>query len=158
MFGSEAQGALTSGERLLIRTVRLIALDAVCCAHRAAFEEACGCAGAEAWRALEVFLAELALHGRRRVRLSVPTDGRLTADERVLVDAFAAAQADDYRTLDERLTGLTRAEPPAALGAAACLVAQAMGMGGLVLRPQCCAASTTPRSTAAQWAAAAATT
>ena len=133
MFES-AQEDLTHGERLLIRTLRLLALTAPCHSLEGLFEHACGCAGHEAYRTLEVFLQQLALRGRRRLVLSVPADPRLTTDEASLVDAFACAQAEDYRSLVERLTGLLGAAPPPALGAATCLVAQTFAMNGLHLR------------------------
>lgn len=154
---------LTHGERLLIRAVRLLGREAPCHGLQAQFVHA-GAWGAEAYRALQVFLAQLSLCGRRRVTLSVPGDAALTADEALILDLFGCAQAEDYRTLDARLARLADAEPPASLGAAACLTAQALGLSGYVLRPrpaaggQCCEARTTPRSTAAQWAPAAATT
>lgn len=125
---------LLHGERLLIRTVRLLALTAPCPGLQGAFEQACGCAGHEAYRTLEVFLQQLALRGRRRLALSVPSDPRLTADEAILLDAFACAQAEDYRSLDECLAGLIGDAPPSAIGAAACLVAGLFAMSGLMLR------------------------
>jgi hypothetical protein len=133
-MSESAHEDLTHGERLLIRTLRLLALTAPCHSLKGLFEHACGCAGHEAYRTLEVFLQQLGLRGRRRLVLSVPVDPRLTSDEASLVDAFACAQAEDYRSLDERLTGLLGAEPPPALGAAACLVAQTFAMNGLLLR------------------------
>lgn len=129
-----AREQLTHGERLLIRTLRLLALTAPCHSLKDLFAHACGCAGHEAYRTLEVFLQQLGARGRRRLILSVPADPRLTSDEASLIDAFACAQAEDYRSLDERLMGLLGAEPPPALGAAACLVAQTFAMNGLWLR------------------------
>lgn len=133
----EAEGdRLSHGERILIRTIRLLALQTVCHGLRGHFEEACGCAGPEAYRTLEVFLQQLVVRGRRRFVLSVPSDVRLTPDEALLLDVFGCAQVEDYRALDERLAGLTGAPAPAAMGAAACFVADAMAMGGLRLRPR----------------------
>jgi len=132
---SEIPDQLTHGERLLIRTVRLLALHTPCHGLKAHFEAACGCAGVEAYRAVEVFLQQLRRHGRRRVALSVPSDPRLTGDEALVLAAFASAQAGDYRSLDRWLTTLLSAPPPAALGAAACLVAETFGLNGLVLVP-----------------------
>lgn len=83
---------------------------------------------------LEVFLQQLGAWGRRRLVLSVPADLRLTDDEALILDAFGCAQAEDYRSLHERLISLTGGEPPAALGAAACMVAQALAMNGLLVR------------------------
>jgi len=125
---------LFHGERLLIRTVRLLALTTPCHGLRAHFEAACGCAGETAYRMLEAFVQQLALKGRRRVQLSIPADPRLTDDEGLILDAFGCAQAGDYRSLDERLRGLLGAEPPAALGAAACMVAETLALNGLMLR------------------------
>ena len=90
-------------------------------------------------------------------------DPRLTRDECLMIDAFAAAQIDDYRTLDARLARLVGISPPPALGAAVCLVAQHFAMSGLWLTgdgadDQVWAVSTTPTSTAVQCVAAAATT
>jgi hypothetical protein len=125
--------SLFHGERLLIRTVRLLALNDPCHGLQAHFEAACGCAGEAAYRMLEAFVRQLALHGRRRVRLAIPADPRTTDDEASILDAFGAAQAGDYRSLDERLTGLLGAEPPASLGAAACAVAEILALNGLML-------------------------
>lgn len=128
--------SLFHGERLLIRTVRLLALTEPCHGLRGHFEAACGCAGEAAYRMLEAFVQQLALRGRRRVALAIPADPRLTEDEAVILDAFGAAQAGDYRTLDERLGGLLGAPPPASLGAAACMVAETLAINGLMLEPR----------------------
>lgn len=125
---------LLCGERLLIRTVRLLALAAPCHSLKAHFEDACGCAGGSAYRMLEAFVQQLGLRGRRRVTLSIPADPRLTDDEALILDAFGCAQAEDYRSLDERLTGLLGVAPPFAVGAAACVVAETLALNGLLLR------------------------
>lgn len=130
---------LTSGERLLLCGVRLLAADAGCASLRPRFEHACGCAGAQAFRALQVFVQQLSLHGRRRIAVTPPAAGPPSADEALMLEAFACAQADDYQGLDARLARLTAAETPRALGAAACLIADAFAMNGLVLRGQGCA-------------------
>lgn len=126
--------ALTHGERLLIRTIRLLALAAPCHSLKGHFEQACGCTGHEAYRLLEVFVQQLGARGRRRLALSVPADPRISGDEAMILDVFGCAQVEDYRSLDERLSGVLGAEPPAALGAAACLVAQALAVNGLLVR------------------------
>jgi hypothetical protein len=124
---------LWQGERMLLRALRLLALEVSCHSLKPQFENACGCAGAEAYRAVEVFVQQLRATGRRRIGLGPPA-GRVTDDEALILGAFASAQADDYRALDQRLSGLVAGEPPAALGAAACLVGQVFAMNGLVLR------------------------
>ncbi len=129
---------LSGGERLLIRTLRRLALGATCHGLQAHFELACGPAGEEAYRALKVFVAQLRVVGRRRIDLAPPPAGGLTRDERCMLQAFAAAQADDYATLDAQLCHLAAAAAPPAslpmsLGAAVCLVAQAFAMQGLLL-------------------------
>jgi hypothetical protein len=123
----------TSGERLLLRTFRQLLAGAECAGSRVRFEEACGCAGAQAFRAFTVFVQQLRLHGRRRIHLSPPASTQRTDDEDLVLSAFASAQADDYRSVDDALTRLTAAEPPGALGGALCLVAEAFAMNGLVL-------------------------
>ena len=125
---------LFHGERLLIRTVRLLALTAPCHSLQAHFEAACGCAGEAAYRMLEAFVQQMAARGRRPVRLSIPADPRLTDDEALILDVFGCAQAGDYRALDERLRGLMGAQPPVPMGAAACMVAETLAMNGLMLR------------------------
>lgn len=125
---------LFHGERLLVRTVRLLALTTPCHGLRAHFEAACGCAGEAAYRMLEAFVQQLALKGRRRVQLSIPADPRLTEDEALILDVFGCAQAGDYRSLDERLRGLLNAPPPFPMGAAACMVGETLAMNGLMLR------------------------
>lgn len=111
---------------------------------------------------LNVFLQQLALYGRRRVAVSPPGAPGLTADERMILDAFGCAQMEAYEAMDERLERLLGDVPPAPLGAAACIVAQTLGAHGCFIEAsaeaQCWEASTTPSSTAAQWAPAAATT
>jgi len=124
------------GERLLIRTVRLLALTTPCHSLRAHFEAACGDAGQAAYRMLEAFVQQLGVRGRRRVTLSIPADPRLTDDEALILDAFGCAQAEDYRSLDERLYGLLDTPPPFPMGAAACIVAETLAMSGLMLRPR----------------------
>lgn len=124
---------LLHGERLLIRTARLLVLATPCHSLRAHFEAACGGAGTPAYRMLEAFMQQLARHGRRRVALSIPADPRLTGDERLILDVFGHAQAEDYRSLDERLAGLLGAPPPFAMGAAACAVAATFLLNGLLL-------------------------
>jgi len=143
MFNVAVRDELTHGERLLLRTVRLLALNAACEGPRAQFADACGYAGEGAYRALQVFLQQLGLWGRRRLRLSVPGDPQLTSDEALILDVFACAQGDDYRALDARLMALAGGLPPPTLGEAACWVAQAFELNGLKLpgRP--------PRSTPA---------
>jgi hypothetical protein len=128
-----AAWALSHGERLLIRVVRLLALGTTCHSLKPHFELACGCAGHEAYRALVVFVAQLRITGRRRIEIAAPPARSLTRDERTILAAFAAAQRDDYRTLDACLTDLTVSVPPMSLGAAACLVAQVFAMQGLAL-------------------------
>lgn len=125
---------LLHGERLLIRAVRLLALTAPCHSLRAHFEDACGCAGPSAYRMLEAFVQQLGVRGRRRLTLSIPADPRLTDDEKLILDAFGCAQGEDYRSLDERLTGLLGMAPPFAVGAAACVVAETLALNGLLLR------------------------
>jgi hypothetical protein len=125
---------LFHGERLLIRTVRLLALTTPCHGLQAHFEAACGCAGETAYRMLEAFVQQLALKGRRRVQLSIPTDPRLTDDEALILDIFGCAQAEDYASLDARLRGLLDASPTFPMGAAACMVAETLAMNGLMLR------------------------
>lgn len=125
--------ALSQGENLLLKTIRLLALQTACHGLRQHFEAACGCAGGEAYRALGIFVEQLRLTGQRRIVLSPPPARNATCDELTILAAFAAAQDDDYRGLDARLTDLTAAQPPASLGGAVCLVAQVFAMQGLVI-------------------------
>lgn len=138
---SDVRDPLTHGERLLIRAVRLLALGG-CAGLPGHFDAACGLHGAETYRMLTAFVQQLSLAGRRRVRLSPPRAPALSADEAAILDVFGAAQADDYRTLDERLTALAGGPPPASLGAAACWVAEAFALNGLTLRTSFDAAAT----------------
>src|SRR3989344_728107 len=117
---------LLHGERLLIRTVRLLALATPCHSLRAHFEAACGCSGQAAYRMLEAFVQQLGARGRRRGTLSIPAEPRLTGDE--------------------RLTGLVAAAPPFPLGAAACVVAETLAMNGLMLRARPAPNSLIPRA------------
>ena len=126
-------GPFTQGERLLLRTVRLLALQIGCHGAQCQFEVACGCAGDEAYRTLELFVEQLRLTGQRRISVSVPLAHTLTSDELTILAAFAAAQNDDYRALDARLADLMATQPPASLGGAVCLVAQVFAMQGLLI-------------------------
>lgn len=134
MFMSNPYEHLFHGERLLIRTVRLLALTAPCHSLQAHFEAACGCSGDAAYRMLEAFVQQVAARGRRRLAMSIPADPRLTPDEALILDIFGCAQAGDYQAMDERLLGLLGQQPPMATGAAACFVAETLAMNGLMLR------------------------
>jgi len=125
---------LSQGERLLLRTLRALALDIRCQGYRSQFEEACGWAGPEAFRALAVFVAQLSLKGRRPLAAGLPGAERVTVDEGVILSAFAAAQAEAYRDLSATLHQLLGCEPPHSLAAAACLAAEALALNGLMLR------------------------
>ena len=89
---SQPYDTLFHGERLLVRTVRLLALTTPCHGLKAHFEVACGCAGEAAYRMLEAFVQQMALKGRRRVQLSIPADPRLTDDEQAALRERAAAE------------------------------------------------------------------
>jgi hypothetical protein len=141
-------GELTQGERLLLCAVRMLAAESGCNNLRPSFEYACGCSGGQAFRALEVFVQQLRLHSQRRIAVTPPAVGGPTPDEALMLEAFACAQADDYRGLDARLAALTADDPPGALGAAACLVAEAFAMNGLLLPVRINAASPAPRPAA----------
>ncbi len=67
-----ASEGFSHGERLLLRTIRMLALQADCRGQRCCFEAACGCAGEEAYRTLEVFVEQLRLNGQRRIAISAP--------------------------------------------------------------------------------------
>jgi hypothetical protein len=125
---------LTHGEALLLQAVRMLALEGGCRTSRPWFENACGCAGVEAHAMLTAFIQQLRAHGRRRIALAAPAMRRLTDDEALLLSAFGCAQAEDYPGLEARLGGLAAGEPPLALGAAACFVAQILGLSGFTLR------------------------
>jgi hypothetical protein len=146
MFTSKPLEPLFHGERVLIRTVRLLALTTPCHSLQAHFEAACGCAGEAAYRMLEAFVQQVAARGRRRLALSIPADQRLTPDEALILDIFGCAQAGDYRAMDERLLGLLGERPPVATGAAACFVAEILAMNGLVLRARPTPEDYIPRS------------
>lgn len=128
---------LLSGERLLLRTFRRLGLGANCDLFRLAFEEACGPAGPEAFRALAVLVGSLALSGTRRIELAHPASRGITADERRLLDAFAYAQADLYAWAERRLGEILGRDPHMPLVAAVDLVSQAFLHSGLLLRADC---------------------
>ena len=137
-FGSSADcdGGLLRGERLVLRTVRLLALEVRCRGLKAQFEHACGCSGAEAYCGIAAFVAQLRLMGRRGISLGAPFSNLVTGDEVLILQAFACAQADDYPGLNARLAALVGSPAPMTLGAAACLAAQILAMNGLMLRVQ----------------------
>jgi hypothetical protein len=126
---------LSHGERLLLRGVRLLALETCCRTARLMFEAHCGRAGAEAHALLTCFVQQVRAHGRRTIAMSAPNAGRVTSDEATLLAVFGCAQADDRRGLHERLSALLAAPAPLALAAAACGVAEILAFNGLILRP-----------------------
>lgn len=134
-LGVRTGGAtLLQGERLVLRAVRLLALDARCGGLKAQFEDACGCSGAEAYCGIAAFVAQLRLIGRRGVVLSPPAYPGVTEDELLILEVFACAQQDDYPGLDSRVTRLVGSPAPMTVGAAACMAAQILALNGLVLR------------------------
>jgi len=126
---------LSQGEHMLLWAFRAAAFGAGD-RHivRRQFEEACGPLGVEALTALNVFVRELGVGGRRKITLAAPGSHRLTRDEQSVLAVFAAAQAEDYLRLEAHLAWLLADAPRAPFPAAACLVAQALEMSGLVLR------------------------
>jgi hypothetical protein len=126
---------LTQGEHMLLWAFRANAFGVGGCELvRRQFEEACGPLGLEALTALTVFVRELGLTGRRKVTLAAPGSHRLTRDEQSVLAVFASAQDEDYPRLEAHLAWLLADAPRAPFPAAACLVAQALSMSGLVLR------------------------
>jgi hypothetical protein len=126
---------LTQGEHMLLWGFRAAAFGvADCRLVRRQFEEACGPLGLEALTALTVFVRELGLGGRRKISLAAPGSYRLTRDEQTVLALFASAQAEDYARLEAHLAWLLADAPRAPFPAAACMVAQALAMNGLVLR------------------------
>lgn len=126
---------LTQGEHLLLWGFRATALGkGDCRIVRRTYDMSCGFAGLEALAAIGVFLRELKRRGRREVALAVPGTYELTRDEQLILAVFAAAQAEDYPRMEAHLVWLTGQSVQPPFGAAACLVAQALAMNGLILR------------------------
>lgn len=126
---------LTQGEHLLLWGFRATACGkGDCRIVRRTYDMSCGFAGLEALAAIAVFLRELKRRGRREVTLAVPGAFELTRDEQLILAVFAAAQAEDYARMEAHLVWLLGQSVQPPFGAAACLVAQAMAMNGLVLR------------------------
>ena len=126
---------LTQGEHMLLWGFRAAAFGVGGCELvRRQFDEACGPLGLEALTALTVFVRELGLTGRRKITLAAPGSHRLTRDEQSVLAVFASAQTEDYARLEAHLAWLLADAPRAPFPAAACLVAQALSMSGLVLR------------------------
>ena len=126
---------LSQGEHMLVWGFRAMAFGVGACPLvRRQYERACGVMGSEALGALQVFVRELARRGRRKVTLWAPGSYRLSRDEQLIVAIFAAAQMEDYTRLEAHLAWLLAdaCQPP--FPAAACLVAQAFAMNGLILR------------------------
>lgn len=137
---------LTQGEHMLLWAFRAAAFGAADCQliHRQ-FEDGCGPMGMEALTALTVFVRELGIGGRRKISLAAPGSYRLTRDEQTVLALFASAQAEDYARLEAHLAWLLADAPRAPFPAAACLVAQAFAMNGLVLRLPTTEAAPAPR-------------
>ncbi len=128
-------GDLTRGEHMLLWAFRAEAFGAgQCHLVRRQFEQACGPVGAEALNALVVFVRELARRGKRRIGICAPGSYRLSRDEQLILAVFAAAQAEQYDRMAAHLAWLVGAEPAPAFPAAACLVADALALNGLILR------------------------
>ncbi len=84
---------LASGEQLTLWSVRAIALGhAECSSLQRAFHVALGSAAEEAFTALFLAVRTLGWCARRRLRLHAPGCERVSADERILLGVFAAAQ------------------------------------------------------------------
>ena len=132
-FPQSHLSVLSGAEKLLLRTTRALALGIRCHSFRVQFELACGWGGSEAFRALAVFVAQVGLKGRRRLRIALPGVQHVDPDEILLLEVFATAQAEDYRDLDITLERLLGCEPQRPLAAAACLVAETLTLNGLVL-------------------------
>src|SRR5579862_5959908 len=112
-----ANWALSHGERLLVRTLRRLALRIACPGAKTHFELACGCAGEAAYAAMVAFVEQLRATGQRRMEIMAPPAHNLTSDERLILAVFAAAQADDYGGVDRRLAELVDDTPACVLGA-----------------------------------------
>lgn len=126
---------LTQGEHLLLWAFRATAFGkGDCRILRRTFDMSCGFAGLEALAAIKVLVSEIRRSGRRELILAVPGSYDLTHDERLVLAVFAAAQAEDYARMEAHLVWLTGRAVAPPFGAAACLVAQAFSMNGLVLR------------------------
>ena len=126
---------LLQGEHMVLWAFRAIAMGAADCRLvRRQFDMACGLAGSEALAALNVFVRELGVNGRRKVTLAAPGSARVTWDEQLILAVFAAAQAEDYGRLEAHLAWLLADTPRSPFAAAACLTAQALGMNGYLLR------------------------
>ena len=126
---------LSQGEHMLVWGFRAMAFGVGGCSLvRRQYDRACGVMGPEALNALKVFVRELAIRGKRKVTLCVPGSFRLSRDEQLIVAIFAAAQGEDYARMEAHLAWLLAdaCQPP--FPAAACLVAQAFAMNGLILR------------------------
>lgn len=139
---------LTQGEHLLLWAFRATAFGkGDCRIVRRTFDISCGFAGLEALAAIKVLVSQIRRRGRREVTLAVPGSYDLTRDEQLILATFGAAQAEDYARMEAHLIWLTGSpvEPP--FGAAACLVAQAFSMNGLLLRlpPAAAAPGSRPR-------------
>lgn len=140
---------LTQGEHMLLWAFRAAAFGiGDCRLVRRQFEEACGPMGLEALTALTVFVRELGLGGRRKISLAAPGSYRLTRDEQTILALFASAQSEDYARLEAHLAWLLADKPRAPFPAAACLVAQALALNGLVLRLPIAEAAPDRRETA----------
>ena len=128
-------GDLSQGEHMLLWAFRATAFGAGDCRLMPRqLVENFGPQGQEALTALTVFVRELGLNGRRRITLAAPGSYRLTRDEQSVLALFASAQAEDYARLEAHLAWLLADTPRAPFPAAACLVAQALAMNGLMLR------------------------
>lgn len=126
---------LLQGEHMMLWAFRAIAMGAADCRLvRRQFDMACGPAGSEALAALNVFVRELGINGRRKVTLAAPGSARVTRDEQLILAVFAAAQAEDYLRLEAHLAWLLADTPRRPFAAAACLTAQALAMNGYILR------------------------
>jgi hypothetical protein len=126
---------LTQGEHLLLWAFRAAAFGKPDCPIvRRTYDMSCGFAGLEALSAIKVFVSELRRRGRREVKVALPGTFALSRDEQLLISVFAAAQAQDYARMEAHLIWLTGRDAGPPFGAAACLVAEALGMSGFVLR------------------------
>lgn len=122
---------LTFGERLLVWSLRHVAGGRPACpAMVGAFADACGAVAADACHAFVWFVRECARLGRRDIRIGTAGSG-LTADERLFLEIFAAAQAQELVRLRAHLAWLLGgARNTEALEAATLVVAMALAIHG----------------------------
>lgn len=117
---------LTYGEHLIVWAFRTLAKGRTCAIVRKAFEHGCGDQANAAFTAMQVFVQQLSVVGRRPIDHAPPGCPTVMRDELVLLRLFAAAQDRDPARFAAHFRWLAASPPDPTAQRAATFVAAAL--------------------------------